>query len=54
MLLLIYISYFSGDLSSKIKLLAVSTSLFTVVHDINTSAKKIMSDLEVVSDWAFQ
>ena len=54
LLLLIYINNFSDDLSSKIKLLSDSTSLFNVVHDINTSASKLNSHLEMVSNWAFQ
>ena len=38
LLFLIYINDLFGDLSSKTKLLANDTSLFSVTHDITTSA----------------
>ena len=44
----------SGDLSSETKFFADDTSLFNVVHDINTSTKKLKNDLKKVSNWAFQ
>ena len=50
LLFLIYINDLPGDLSSKTKLFADDTSLFSVTHDITTSA----NDLKKISDWAFQ
>ena len=37
MLLLIYISDFSDDLTTNIKLLSDDTTLFTMNHNVNTS-----------------
>ena len=36
------------------KLFADDTSLFSVVHDVSTSASDINSDLTLISNWAFQ
>ena len=41
---LIFINDLSGDLSSKAKLLADDTSLFNVVHDIDTSSNELNSN----------
>ena len=49
-----YINDLSGDLSSKAKLFADDTSLFSVIHDIATSANELNNDLKKISDWAFQ
>ena len=54
LLFLIYINDLSGNLSSKAKLFADDTSLFNVVHDINTSANELNNDLKKVSNWAHQ
>ena len=54
LLFLIYINDLSGDLSSKAKLFADDTSLFSVTHEITTSANKLNNDLKKISDWAFQ
>ena len=54
LLFLIYINDLSGDLSSKAKLFADDTSLFSVTHDITTSANELKNDLKKISDWAFQ
>ena len=54
MLFLIDINDLSGDLSSNAKLFADDKSLFNVAHDINTSANEVNSDLNKVSNWAFQ
>ena len=53
-LLLIYINDLSENLTSNAKLFANDTSLFPVVHDVNTSAKALNDDLKKVNDWAFQ
>ena len=54
MLLLIYIIDLSRDLFSKAKFFAEDTSLFYMVHDMNTSANKLNNDLTKVSNWGFQ
>ena len=36
------------------KLFADDTSLWSVVHDENTSAKELNDDLKEVNNWAFQ
>ena len=50
----IYINDLSNDIKSKCKLFADDTSLFSVVHDINTSANDLNHDLEKNSESAFQ
>ena len=54
LLFLIIINDLSGDLSSKAKLFADNTSLFSVTHDMTTSANELNNDLKKNSDWAFQ
>ena len=54
LLFLIYINDLSDDLSSNPKLFADDTSLFSVVHDKNTSAKELNNDLRKISNWAYQ
>ena len=51
---LIYINDLPDGLSSNAKLLADDTSLFSVAHNINTSAIELNSDLTKINDWAFQ
>ena len=46
LLFLIYIDDLSDGLSSNAKLFADDTSLFSVVHDINTSAIELNKDLK--------
>ena len=52
LLFLIYINDLSGDLSSKAKLFADDTSLFSVTHDITTSANELNKGLKKIG--AFQ
>ena len=52
LLFLIYINDLSDNLTSYVKLFADDT--FSVVHDVNTSAKELNDDLKKVNDWAFQ
>ena len=47
---LIYINDLSDNLSSKSKLFTNDTSLFSVVHNVNTSAKELNDDLKKVND----
>ena len=55
LLFLIYINDLPDGLSSNAKLFADNTSLFSVVHDINTSTIELNSDLKKnINDWAFQ
>ena len=54
LLLLIYINGFLDGLSSNAKLFADDISLFSIVHDINTSAIELNSNLKKINDWAFQ
>ena len=54
LLFLIYINDLSEGLSSNTKLFADDTSLFSVIHDSNTSALELNSDLAKINRWAFQ
>ena len=54
LLFLININDLLDNLTSNAKLFADDTSLFSVVHDVNTSAKNLNDDLKKVNDWAFQ
>ena len=51
---LIYISNLSHNLLSTIKLFADDTSVFSVVHDIDSTTKQLNDDLKKISDWAYQ
>ena len=51
---MIYVNDLLDGLKSKCKLFADDTSLFSVVHDISTSASDINNDLKLISNWAFQ
>ena len=53
LLFLIYINDLPDGLSSNTKLFADNISLFSVVHDINTSTIELTSDLKKINDWAF-
>ena len=53
LLFLIYINDLSSDIKSKCKLFADNTSLFSEVHEIDTSANDLNHDLEKISEWAF-
>ena len=53
LLFLIYINDLSEGLSSNAKLFADNTSLFSVIHESNTSALKLNSDLAKINRWAF-
>ena len=54
LLLLIYINDIYDDLSTTAKLFADTTSLFSIVQNVNTSASHLNSDLSKISKWAFQ
>ena len=54
LLFLIYINSLSKGLTPNAKLFADDTSLFSVIHDSNTSALELNSDLAKINRWAFQ
>ena len=54
LLFLIYVNDLPNGLKSECKLFADDTSLFSVAHDLNTSASDVNNDLKLISDWAFQ
>ena len=54
MLFLIYFNDLSNGLKSECKLFADHNFLFSVVNDINTSARDINKDLEKIANWAFK
>ena len=54
LLFLIYINDLSEGLSANIKIFADDTSLFSVIHDSNTSSLELNSDLAKINTWAFQ
>ena len=51
---LIYINDLVDDLSSKAKLPAGDTSLFTIVYDEAIAADQLNRDLSIISNWAYQ
>ena len=51
---MIYINVLPDGLSSNAKLFADDTSLFSVVHDINTAAIELNSELKQINERAFQ
>ena len=53
-LFLIYINDLTEGLLSNARLFANDTSLFSVIHDIQTSTNNLNKDLERISNWATQ
>ena len=51
---LIYVNDLSHNLSSTARLFADDTSVFSIVHDIDSSTKQLNDDLKKISDWAYQ
>ena len=51
---LIIVNDLPNDLKSECKLFADDTSLFSVAHDVDTSASDISKDLKLIRDWALQ
>ena len=49
---LIYINDLSKNLSSNPKLFTDDTSLFSVVHNLNTCTNNLNKDLKKINDWA--
>ena len=54
LLFLIYMNNLADGLSSNEKLFADDTSLFSVIHDDDTSANELNNDLYQINKWAFQ
>ena len=50
LLFLIYINDLSDNLTGKSKIFTHDTSLFSVVHNVSTSAKELNDDLKKVND----
>ena len=51
---LVYINDLADRLSSNAKLFADDTSLFSVIHDVHTSANELNNDLYQINKWTFQ
>ena len=51
---LVYINDLADGLSSNAKLFADETSLFSVIHDVDTSANELNNDLYQINKWAFR
>ena len=54
MLFSIYINDLADDLSSNVKLFADNRSLFSVVHDVNASARELKDGMKKIIKWVFQ
>ena len=52
LLFLVYINDLPDGLQSNIRIYAVDTSLFSVVHDSNLSPDVFSSDLSLIKSWA--
>ena len=54
LLFLIYMNDLADGLSPNAKLFADDTSLFSVIHNDDTSANQLNNDLYQINKWAFQ
>ena len=54
LLFLVYINDLSNGLKSNPKLFADDTSLFSVIHDVNSSQFDLDEDLDRINNWAYQ
>ena len=53
-LFLVYINDLSNGLKSNPKLFADGTSLFSVIHDVNSSQIDLNEDLDKINNWVYQ
>ena len=51
---MVHVNDLPNGLKNECNLLGDDTSLFSVVHDISTSASDINNDLTLISNWDFQ
>ena len=51
---MVYLNALFHDLTTNIKLFADDTSLFSVVHNMNTSTINLNNDLNKIRKWAIQ
>ena len=54
LLFLVYVNDLANGYSSNAKLFADDASLFSVVHNANTTAKELNNDLVKINRWAYQ
>ena len=54
LLFLVYINDLSNGLKSNPKLFTDDTSLFSVIHDVNSSQIDLNEDLDKINNWAYQ
>ena len=54
LLVLVYINDLSNGLNSNPKFFADDTSLFSVVHDVNSSQIDLNEHLDKINNWAYQ
>ena len=54
LLFLVYLNDLSTGMSSNPRLFADNTSIFSVVHDRNTSSDKLNTDLFKIRSWTYQ
>ena len=54
LLFLVYINDLTENISSEMLLFADDSSLFTNVNGINETHEKLVHDLQVVNEWAYQ
>ena len=54
LLVLVYINDLSNGLKSNPKIIADDTSLFSVIHDVNSSQIDLNEHLDKINNWAYQ
>ena len=54
LLFLVYINGLSNMLKSNPSLFAYDTSLFSVIHDVNSSQIDLNEDLDKINNWTYQ
>ena len=54
LLFLIYLNGLSGDLTTNAQLFGDESSLFSIVHNMNTSTIKLSNNLNKIKNWANQ